>query len=499
MAEKRNFDLTSYQRIKENLIAKNEDAWNEHRLGYHRDLKNLKNYTLDEVDKIINSNNLEEQKKLSRNYFLKDGFYRRIILHYATLLTYSGLLIPNPKYGKQLSTPHIEKRYYSAMDYIDNNFTSDLFVSWSTQILTDGAFYGILIKVDKNDFSLLSLPNCYCRTRFKDMAGRDIVEFDVKYFNSIQDEEDRKKALLVYPKFVSKHYQAYKKGLTNSSWIKIPTEIGVCFYITEDERPLFLNVIPATIQYDSAVDTERERDLEEIRKIIVQKVPHLNDGTLLFEPDEAAEMHTGAVSMMKGNKNVSVLTTYTDVDAIVSKTGADTASNSITVMKQNIYSEAGASAEIFSPSGVQAVGNSISNDTALMMIIANKFSNFITNVLNNIFGNGNITFRYKFLPVNYYQRSDYITDSLKMAQSGYSWLIPNAAMGMSQKELIDIKELENEVLKLRDVLIPLSSSYTQSGNAQQDDEGGAPEKKLEEKAEKTIANEDSINNQGGSN
>ena len=498
MDEKRNFDLTSYQRAKETLIAKNEDAWNEHRYGYHRDLQGLKNYTLEEVDRIINSNNLEEQKKLSRNYFLKDGFYRRIILYYATLLTYNGLLIPNPKNGKKLSTPHIEKRYYSAMDYVDDNFTSDLFVSWSTQILTDGAFYGILIKVDKNDFSLLSLPNCYCRTRFKDVAGRDIVEFDVKYFNSIQDSEDRKKALLVYPKFVSKHYQAYRKGLTKSSWVKIPTDVGICFNITEDERPLFLNIIPATIQYDSAVDTERERDLEEIRKIIVQKVPHLSDGTLLFEPDEAAEMHTGAVSMMKGNKNVSVLTTYTDVDAIVSKTGADTASNSIMIMRQNIYSEAGASAEIFSPSGVQSVATSISNDTALMMILANKFSNFITRIINSIFGNGNIDFRYKIFPVNYYQRSDFITDSLKMAQAGYSWLLPNMAIGMTQKELINIKELENEVLSLKDILIPLSSSYTQSG-AQQDDEGGAPEKKLEDKAEKTIENEDSINNQGGSN
>jgi hypothetical protein len=38
---------------------------------------------------------------------------------------------------------------------------------------------------------------------------------------------------------------------------------------------MFLSVIPATIQYDDTVDTERERDLDEIRKIIVQKIPHL--------------------------------------------------------------------------------------------------------------------------------------------------------------------------------------------------------------------------------
>ncbi|MBQ6628072.1 MAG: hypothetical protein IJH65_04570 [Methanobrevibacter sp.] len=63
--------------------------------------------------------------------------------------------------------------------------------------------------------------------------------------------------------------------------------------------PLFLNVIPATMQYDDTVDTERERDLEEIRKIIVQKIPHLTDGGLLFEPQEAEVIHEGTVGMLK--------------------------------------------------------------------------------------------------------------------------------------------------------------------------------------------------------
>jgi hypothetical protein len=81
-----------------------------------------------------------------------------------------------------------------------------------------------------------------------------------------------------------------------------------------------LSVIPATIDYDEAVVTERERDLEEIRKIIVQKIPHLTDGRLLFEPDEALEIHNGTVGMLRGNKNLSVMTTYADVEAIASKT-----------------------------------------------------------------------------------------------------------------------------------------------------------------------------------
>ena len=52
------------------MIAKNEaseDPFN----NYRRYNTKLKDYTLEEVDKIINSGSLAEQQKLSRNYFTK--------------------------------------------------------------------------------------------------------------------------------------------------------------------------------------------------------------------------------------------------------------------------------------------------------------------------------------------------------------------------------------------------------------------------------------------
>ena len=40
-------------------------------------------------------------------------------------------------------------------------------------------------------------------------------------------------------------------------------------------------------------------------------------------------MHSGAVEMMKGNKNISVLTSYADVDSIVSKAASEATTNSL--------------------------------------------------------------------------------------------------------------------------------------------------------------------------
>jgi len=53
---------------------------------------------------------------------------------------------------------------------------------------------------------------------------------------------------------------------------------------------------------------------------------------LLFEPDEAEEMHRGAVGMVRNNSNTTVLTTYADVDAIVSRTSSENSSNSLEKM-----------------------------------------------------------------------------------------------------------------------------------------------------------------------
>lgn len=492
----RKVDLSTFKRIEGLILQQQGRYYNDVLESNYR--HNLKNYKPEEIEQILNGTSLASQQELSKNYFEKNGFYRQIILYYATLLTYSGLLIPNPKFGNQLSTQH-KKKYGAALEYLEDMNIPELLTKISLTTLVYGSYYGIIHTLDKDDGCIIiDLPIDYSRSRFKDVYGNNIVEFNVEYFNSISDESTRNEALKTYPKIISSYYRKYKdtklkKNMT--PWVILSSDIGICFSFLSD-RPLFLDIIPSTIQYDEAVDTERERELEEIRKIIVQKIPHLADGQLLFEPDEAVEMHEGAVHMMKGNKNLSILTTYADVDAIISKTTADNNSTSLEKMLQNVYANAGISGQIFSPTGVQALPISIKNDISVMMILGNKYSRFISYIINTLFSNGSLKFRYSILPITEYTRSEFVTDAMKLAQSGYSFLLPAVAMGLNQLELTSIKDLENNILKLKDVLVPLSSSYTQSESS---GKVGRPEKNLEDKAQKTIQNEDAINNQGGSN
>lgn len=497
-----NFDLASFKKSQNAMIATSESAYSS-LPGTSRWTSRTKDYTEDEVKRIIESGSLLEQQRLSRNYFNKDGYYRQLILYYATLLKYVGLLIPNPVTGKNLSTSHIQKRYFQAMDYIDKMNLQTIFVEWAQKILVDGCYYGVISKVDKLHFAVLTLPSAYCQTRFKDVAGNDIIEFDVSYFNTITDKDNRKAALAAYPEFIVNAYKKWDKGKLKSKWIIIPSDISICFPML-DGRPFFINVIPATIQYDEAVDTEQEREKEEIRKILVQKIPHLTDGRLLFEPDEAEEMHRGAVGMVRNNKNTTVLTTYADIEAIISRTSSENSNSSLEKMQQNIYSQAGVSGEIFAATGGNTTETSIKYDIAIMMYLANKFARFVTNIVNDNFANSNINFKYTILPISHQNEAKYIDSSYKLASSGYSLIIPALAQGLSQKDLVNIKDLENDVLGLTDKLIPPKTSFTDSGNGntgEGGEQGGRPTKSVDEKKDQTIKNEESIEKsktQGGS-
>lgn len=496
---KSKIDLTSFVKATERMIATNDKAYSG--IGFGDSMRNrlmrLREYSPEDIARIIESGSLTDQQKLSRNYFYKDGYYKQIIIYYATLLKYAGLLIPNPSIGKSLSAAHILKRYHNALDFVDKMNLPILFTNCAQQALVDGCYYGVRIASSKDGFTLIDLPAQYCCSRFKDANGNDLIEFNLTYFDSIVDSENRKAALAAYPKEIANAYKKYKKAKSGySQWYMIPSSLGVCFPFF-DGRPLFLSVIPKTIEYDEAVETERERDNEEIRKVLVQKIPHLNDGRLLFEPDEAEEIHKGSVGMLKGNKNISVLTTYADTEMLSSKTAADNTDDILTRIESNIYAQAGVSGQVFSSASNATLTASLNNDLALMMYLANKFSAFITNLLNELFGNSNISFKYNILPITYYNTNDFVDSSFKLASSGYSLLLPSIAMGIGQKDLCSLKDLENDVLKLDTKLRPPATSYTGGQQTEQKandseaptDEGGRPQKDDSEKADQTIKND----------
>lgn len=492
MENKKEHDIANFSASIKKMVATNKGAYID--VFNRRTVSKVKDYTLEEVEEIINSGDLISQVALSQNYYNKDGFYSRLMLYYATLLCYYGMLIPDVKPNSNLSDKVLRDQYYKASKHISRMKLRSLCVNFTLKACVNGCYYGALVENSESAFSVIDLPPEYCRSRYKDIFGNELVEFNLRYFDSIIDKKAKVLALNTYPSFFKKEYRKYKKG-RSSNWVIVPPEIGFCFSLSEDGRPRFLNVIPSTIQYEEDVELKLKRDKEEIHKIVVQKIPHLSDGTLVFEPDEAEEMHKGSVNMLSHNDNISVLTTYADVDSIASKTSSEANRDDLKQMADNFYAQAGTSSQIFSSNGNLTLEQSINNDMALMMILAEKYSNFVANMVNKLYSNKDLSFTYKILPITWYNKEKEVEKGLSMANSGYSFLYPSVAMGFEQNELGNIKTLENTILNLQDKLIPLQTSYTQSNKG---GKPGAPEKDLSEKSPKTIANVVSLDEGGQS-
>lgn len=447
----------------------------------------LRDYSKEEIEKIVNSGSLVQQAKLSQNFFNKKGFYFMTCMYYATLLKYLGVLIPNPKQDQKLDSPHMVKRYNDALNTVEAMNLQVLCGRWALKAIINGCYYGVIVAKSKEEFVVLDLPAAYCANNYKDLKGNYIIEFNLAYFDSITSKQTRKQVLKSFPDFISDAYRKWKAG-KGPQWIFIPGDMGVCFPFVEGGggRPPFLCVIPASLTYDDAVDTELDRAAEEIRKILVQKVPHnASTNELVFEPDEAYEMHRGAVNMMKNNPNVDVLTTYADVDAVVTKGTADRTASAVETMASSVYYEAGITGKLFGIDTATGIDRNTKVTLAIMMNLANRFSVLITNVINELYKNSNISFTYKILPISYQNDDEYLDNAFKMASSGYSLIVPALALGISQRDLSNLKELENDVMKLPEVLIPLSSAFTQSANS----EPGAPKKDVDDKNPHTVETE----------
>lgn len=451
--------ITKFKQQIAKMIVTSQDAYKRtySREGYSNRIR--KDYEKDEIQQIITSGSAVEQATLSKYFFSISGVYKRIILHYATFLTYSWVLVPHMKRKQdQLKNKKNKNIYYDASDFCSDFGIERQCTLFAKDVLVEGGYYG-LIHDNGNSIAIQKLPFEYCRTRFKNQQDIPVIEFDMKFFDrEIPDETLRLQVLRAYPACIQRGYRQYKAG--KDPWIFIPTDISIYFNLFE-ERPFFLDLIPLIDDLEDYKEIDKNRNLLSLKRILTQEIPH--DGlNLLFEPDEGAEMHRGAVDMMENNPEVDVLTSYNKINLLDLSGDADDKTE-VTSAQQLIYDSAGVSKELFSATTEAGLQFSINNDLSLMMVLGHAFAHFFTALLNNKFGNKKMSFKLLILPISQYNTVEYTSKAKDLAAFGYSFLTPILSTGLDQTNLADLKELENEVLELDEVLKPLQSAYTQSG------------------------------------
>ena len=462
----------------------------------------------DYVLNAINSYNFQEMREISNFFFECSGIYKRLCRYMAYLYRYDWMVTPYIQEDKEKINDETLSVFGDVLKFLDNSELKRFFGDIALKVMKNGCYYGYRIPT-KTRIIVQDLDPNYCRSRFT-IEGRAAVEFNMKYFDvKFKNAAERMKILKIFPEEFLKGYSLYKQGKLEpqfsgdtSGWYLLDPKMTIKFNVNGDDSPMFISIIPAIIDLNEAQDIDKKRMAQKLIKIIIQKLPLDKNGDMIFDMDEAAEMHRGAVNMVGSAIGVDVLTTFADV--AVEDMGDDSnvsAKDELEKIERSVYNEAGVSQMQFNTDGNIALEKSILNDEASLYDLIAQFEAFINDSI--------IPFNKK--PKKYYFRTQILTTTIynykemskmykEQMQIGFSKMLPQIALGQSQSSILANAHFENDILDLVNKFIPPMMSSTMNSDVlnrvnQQNQDGnknGRPEKSDDEKAEKTLQNEESL-------
>lgn len=469
----------------------------------------------EEVLRAINNNDIEAMRDISNFFYKTSGIYNRLCRYMAYLYRYDWMLTPYVL-SNSASKDKIIEGFNKALLYLDNFEAKKFFGNVAFNVIKNGCYYGYIVR-QADRAVVQELDPKYCRSRMM-INNRPVVEFNMKFFDDyFRDTTQRMKILNLFPKDFKKGYVLYKEGKLQplymgdtAGWYVLDPECAIKFNINGSDYPNFISVIPAIIDLDEAQALDRKKMKQKLLKIIIQKMPLDKNGDLIFDVDEARELHNNAVKMLQKAIGLDVLTTFADVDvADMADKGTTTTVDELEKVERTVYNEAGVSQMQFNTDGNIALEKSILNDEASMYNLIIQFESFLNDLIEPFNKNPKKMFyKVQILSTTIYNYKELAKLYKEQTQLGYSKMLPQIALGQSQSSILANAHFENEVLELVKVFVPPMSSNTMSGKANGNGEGddnnsktpageekkaGRKEKEDDQKSEKTIANRESMN------
>ena len=473
---------------------------------YHTNSVGQRDFTIEEIESIIRSGDLDSLRELSRYYYRTNARYRNNIDFLASLPLYDTVVTPIFTEGKG-SKAQIIKAFYNACDFVERLDIKNTFTRITREWIKTGIYNGIL-QERAGKVVIQDLPLEFCHTRYKDFNNLNLLEFNLTYFEyRFSDNQERDAVIATFPEVIQKAWKQWKASKLKDPWVEIPASAGgVSFCFAEDQTPLLIASIPDLYKLKDAIGREERRDENELYKLLIQRLPIDNDGELVFELDESAEIHAGVADMLRDIDTVDVLTTFGDakLENLQDSSAASQSADRIDKYSKTAWDALGRSELLFNANNSSSLSYAIKKDESLMRTYLNVYDTWIRYHLNQRFSRTGLTFDFEILPTTVFNIKEYQSQYFQGAQYGYSKMYAGVASGIKQMDQISLMTFENDFLNMTEKMIPLQSSYTSSGNEKSSggeqksstsvkvkdltNTGGRPELPDEQKSEKTQAN-----------
>ena len=465
------------------------------------------------VLRALSTNNIPQLIEISNYFFETSGIYNRLCKYLAYLYKYDWYLCPHtPNDFIDLEKEEIKNKdkilteFSKALSYLENSNIKLNLGNIALSVIKNGSYWGYLIEDDPTRFSIQELPAKYCRCRFY-QGDNPVIEFNMKFFDDkFIDKEQRDRMLKLFPKEFQKGYNLYKNGQLKpdftgdeNSWYMLEPGLAFKFNLNNSDYPVLVGAIPAIIDLDEAQELDKKKTLQELVKILIQKVPLDKNNELIFDMEEIRDIHENAVNMLLDAIGVNVFTTFTDVDVhdIADKNSA-TSVDDLEKVERNLFNQTGISANLFNADGNISLEKSVLNDEASVYNLILQFQNFLNFIIDRNFNKNKKKYYFRLTMLNstIYNYMDLYAKYKELVQIGYSKILPMIVLGNTQSSVIAALIFENKTLKLSELMIPPMSSNTMSGkitnNGTNSGQVGRPEKEENKKSDKTILNRESM-------
>lgn len=456
-------------------------------------------------------------REISKYFYQSSGIYYRLCRYLAFLYRYDWFITPYVVDVDKVNENKVLNDFTKVLTYFDRSNVKKMLGDMALEIIVSGVYYGTIIDLG-DSFTVQQLPARYCRSRFF-CGSMPIVELNMKFFDDyFSNIQYRMKVLQTFPKEVQKAYLLFKQGKLpgdypgdKSGWYALDPGTSVKFSLNNSDFPPLAGVIPSIIDLDAAQELDRKKTMQQLLKIIVQKLPLDKNGDLIFDVDEAKDIHNNAVVMLKRAVGIDVLTTFADIEKIDTRdNNSTTTTDDLEKVERTVYNNSGITHNLFNAEGNLAVTNSILNDESSIRDMVFQFEAMLDRIVEKFNRKNHYTFGVNILETTQYNYKDMSKMYKEHVQIGYSKMLPQVALGHTQSSIIAMAQFENEVLHLSEIMLPPLSSNTISGkdlslgqtnqtsssNSQNkqttDKTTGRPPKEDSQKSDKTIANREAM-------
>ena len=399
--------------------------------------------------------------RLMNYMYQRSGYVRRIIDYFSNMAKanyYVDTEFLNASAFSQIKSDTLKKNYLKFCSHASKFNMSNNINSIINQLLLHDVCYAYVVETETG-ISYYFIDPQYCEIR--GLVNGNVYQFAINrslltnsYFDSL-------------PSGLQELLTASEE-ISLNNLVDIPYENSFCVKYYNNFLhlfPPFFPMIADVLLIDEYKDLSKTKAINDAYKLLVLKVP-TKDGKLTMDDPVISPFIQTALQVVQSN--IGVLPYPDDVDSVeFSSTNSDDR-DKVSEAVNWTFAETGVSQSLMSGStSGSELKLSITNDSGDVFRIYRMIENWIGLQMKlRGFVYKPYQFAYRILDITIFNQQDVIDSELKLAQSS----IPNkqrvcAAIGMSPGTMLGNTVIEQSVFKdVFDLMQPLKSSYTQSGN-----------------------------------